>query len=304
MSTVPPWKRTVFNNLATLFVGTKRNSAGFARGDCPHCYDKLGIRDTRASLGFNEDAGIAKCFRCNYRFVLDYDSMLTFVNTASNQRGFKMPSGLHVLATSMIPAAYKIRAYLWLRGLTDLELLVSRVHFATSGTCVGRAVFPHWDDASGEWWGYSARAVPGMGANGPKVAYPGGMTRDQMYNQAALESETSTPVMIVEGAIDACRYLPDAVACLGKPGNTFFDLVLAIARKNRRMRPIVFCLDGDALKLARMTARRLAKRGILCGFVKMPAGMDPDDVNPTWLRREVARIGVELCQTQQPTDTM
>jgi hypothetical protein len=139
-----------------------------------------------------------------------------------------------------------------------------------------------------------------MGAIGPKVAYPSGMTRDQLYNEAALEADTTSPLMVVEGVIDSARYLPDVVACLGKPSRVFFDLVLSTFRKNgRKLRPIVFCLDGDALILAKYMARRLMKRGILCGFVKIPAGLDPDTVNPEWLRREVLRIGDSLSVTQQ-----
>jgi hypothetical protein len=298
---IPAWKQITFGKLQLQFAGVKRNSAGFARGNCDNCYDKLGTRDTRASLGFNEDMGVAKCFRCGYRFVLDFGSMTTFVRAPENKRGFKMPTDLHYVLNSTHPVASKIRAYLWTRDVTDLEIAMCRVMYATSGTCVGRAVFPHWHGESDEIWGFSARAVPGMGASGSKVMYPPGMNRDQVYNQCELETDTDTPIMVVEGVIDSCLYLPNAVACLGKPGKTFFNLVLEIYKKQGRIRPIVFCLDGDAVNLSRMMSRRLARRGVRSGFVHMPAGMDPNTVNPDWLRLEVARIGDELCIPTHPS---
>ena len=104
-----------------------------------------------------------------------------------------------------------------------------------------------------------------------------------MFNEAALAEVTDEPALVVEGPFDALAYWPQAVAVLGKPTEPQMLTLL------RAVRPVVVVLDGDAWQEAEMLAWRLRFEGQRAGWVRLPPMVDPDEVDPAWLREEARR---------------
>jgi hypothetical protein len=185
-------------------------------------------------------------------------------------------------AESLQPA----RDFLLRRGILRSHMTEANIHAAVSGRYAGRVIVPH-EDARGDWWGFTARLWTNpqpddFGFTPPKVLYPPGMDRARLYNEHVLDDASDVPVMLVEGCLDAAWYLPLCVAALGKPTADHFDTLC------RARRPVVICLDGDAWEEGRALMYRLRLRGVRAGFVRLPAGEDPNSVNPTTLREKVA----------------
>lgn len=95
-----------------------------------------------------------------------------------------------------------------------------------------------------------------------------------MWNVAALDVETSDPILVTEGLFDALPLYPYSVALLGKPT----DHQIALLRD--ALRPVCMLLDGDAWRLSKAVAWRLYAQGQRVGFVKLPPTRDPNDLNP------------------------
>lgn len=91
---------------------------------------------------------------------------------------------------------------------------------------------------------------------------------------------------MVEGVPDAIPYWPDAVSCLGKPSEEQIRLL------THAKRPVVMCLDGDAWRLGRRVAERLAYDEVQASFVRLPPKTDPNNqaINhgPAWLIERAA----------------
>jgi DNA primase len=103
-----------------------------------------------------------------------------------------------------------------------------------------------------------------------------------LYQGAQRFRETDEPLLVVEGMFDALPYIGSAVALLGKPS----DIQVRMLAESRR--PLVIALDGDAIRDSRALQQRLKLRGVTAGMVKLPPGMDPGDVEPSWLIQRAA----------------
>lgn len=259
-------------------------ASGWVRATCPICPYLGRGEDYRNSLAYNTDTEIYTCNRCHTKgFLGDSKSQLPRkaktdeTPCVSDYAKSFIPAVSEIARTSIV--AQPALQYLRDRGFTDIDVRRGDIHIAMSGKYAGRIIVPH-KDASGVWWGFSARWYS-KSPTTVKVLYPPGMSRTSLYNEAVLFEDTDTPVLVVEGALDATWYLPNVVAGLGKPGDDHIEK-LCTSRRH-----LVFCLDGDAWEESRALMRRCALRGFTrTSYVVLPAGEDPNSVDPTWLWAE------------------
>jgi len=270
-----------------LFTARK-SGQGWFRADCPYCLDATGKADRRQSLGIKPSIAFFMCFKCGVRGRL---KDVTPTEPARKQEDedapprippppFYEPLGADDAWGSIFLS--DPRRYLVDRGVTQLTVAQARIGAVLEGPYSGRIIVPVLDVDEETWLGYSARDWTGQAQL--RYKYPKGMRRGHvLYNQAALYRETDDPVVLVEGVFDALPYWPDAVACLGKPG----DVHRYIMYEARR--PIAVCLDGDAHEEGWCLSRQLRLHGVRSGSVRLPPCSDPNSVEPRWLREEARR---------------
>jgi len=279
--------------------GQRVSSTGWVRINCPVCIDRKGSPDRRQSFGFRPATGGFRCFRCGARGrmqgegyalpeEIDKGEDRPRVVLGDTSDYFQLGTDQGWRSESLAPA----REFLLRRGIEREHMQAADMRAAVAGKYAGRIIVPHFD-ALGSWWGFTARLWTNPPKDGPpKVLYPPSMDRSKLYNEHVLFDASTVPVMLVEGCLDAAWYLPLCVAALGKPTRDHFE-TLCSAR-----RPIVICLDGDAWEEGRALAYRLRLRGVRAGFVQLPAGEDPNSINPTMLREQVAAAELgEPCKT-------
>lgn len=289
------------SDIVTLAVGTP-NSRGWVRFHCPACIDRVNKEDRNKSAGLNTNTGGYHCFRCGLVGYLDgYGSG---PEGAQRQRvhlgGWEPadpPPGFVPLGdgAGRSSARYRrARQYLVRRhvppemwfplgiGACDVaecnEYDVETVKLARRMN--GRIVVPVIE-LDGRWRGYVGRAY----YDKPFRAYmnhPGNWREATVWNTAALYVETDVPLIVTEGLFDALPLYPNSVALLGKPTTHQEDLLA------QALRPICMMLDGDAWRLSKATAMKLLVHGRRVGFVKLPPGRDPNDLDPTQLMHAAA----------------
>jgi DNA primase len=247
---------------------------------CPFCTSsKTGRADY--SLSVNATNGLYHCHRCEVggrlshvagEFADDHvDSEVT--PTIMPPDGY-MPLWCEpAISSEMFAPA---REYATKRGMPKSMCRTLQVGAVLEGRFSGRIVVPMLD-VEGTWVGWIARDWTGHAER--KYLYPKGMARDQFWNHGALHEDTTEPLLVVEGVLDAVPFWPDAVAMLGKVTAGQKQALLAITR------PIALVFDGDAWRDARTLATELRmfhdKRA---GYVRLPARKDPDEMDPAWLR--------------------
>lgn len=173
---------------------------------------------------------------------------------------------------------YPALEYLRGRGLPDELGREARVGAVLEGRYRGRVVVPIFGLDNETWLGWSARAY--FAGATRKYLYPEGMMRAELiYNHRALHVATDRPALVVEGVFDALALWPDGVAVLGKP-SPFQVEAFEVAK-----RPIVTVLDGDAWREGHALARKLRFHGQRAGSIRLPPGVDPDEVDRADLDR-------------------
>ena len=273
-----------------------RLGRAWSRVSCPFCADD-GHIDRKHSLGVSSSTGRYECFRCGTKGRLDAppDPSAVFPSREEQRERVLMPppdeyvalaSDRGMRAASLSPA----REYLNGRGVCDTAVWRKyQIGAAADGYWAGRVIIPMLSHEDGEWLGWIARlwckpSPHAEGRHGMKYLYPKGMPRGQTFwNHRALFVESDDPVMVVEGALDALPFDEDAVACLGKLSHAQMDALQETAR------PVVAVLDGDAWAESWALAARLRFEGKRAGFVRLPPKVDPDEVDPEWLREEARR---------------
>jgi hypothetical protein len=272
------------------------NRNGWFRANCPFCPTALGKDDKRRSFGIHA-GGAYHCFRCYTRGKLseipdwaglglsehiekapDTEDVDFFEEVESFEPLWQEP-GLNSIVFE------GARAYLEERKLSRRIWEYACIGAAYRGRYANRIVVPIFNNAGDEWVGFVSRWWERKPPEGVlPYRYPPGMTRDMFYDERLLDKKTDEPLLIVEGVLDALPYAGQAVACLGKPTNWQKQRLTQV-----RDRPIAVCLDGDAWEEAEGLSLLLRLEGIRSGFVKLPAGRDPNDVEPAWLRDEARR---------------
>lgn len=231
---------------------------------------------------FYPTSGFYKCFRCAAIGNVNEDGVLPARSgpRPEPERGLAPAEIEGFLSFADEDVASSVRArpflsYLEGRGVPRSTAVAAGIGFCAGGELDGRVVVP-LVDASGELWG----AVGRVPAGGHPLPYRtlNGMARDKLFNEAALDVDTDEPVLVVEGVFDALPHWPDVVACLGKPHEP------QVRRLAAARRPVAVALDGDAWRESEALSMRLQIMGARSGFVRLPGGADPNDVDPGWLR--------------------
>jgi hypothetical protein len=246
--------------------------------------------DKRRSLGIKPSIGFFACFKCGVRGSLPdgwWDAAPAAPKPDPEQPPVDLgpPPGFELLGTRDAFASIMLRVpreYMLGRGVTRSIMNDVGVGACLFGKFAGRVVVPCIDIDNETWLGFSARDWTGK--QEPKYRYPRGMPRAKfLWNQVALYRESDDPVLIVEGVFDALPYWPQAVACLGKPGDVHRQLMAESER------PIAVCLDGDAWQEGLALSEFLKVCGRRAGFVRLPPCTDPNTVDHNWLREEAKR---------------
>lgn len=272
-------KKNIEAVLNALAEYGRMNSAGYIRLNCPFCFERKGSPDSNNSFGYNPVDHVAACFRCKFKWSKGGHRVrrVTEVKPGAqiDTKNFKP-----LLDCEKLPVPAQVWSYVLSRGIMVPEISAGKLHYVVGGREMGRVVIPHVHP-NGDWWGYTARQVPALCAYGAKASAPRGMQDDgyKVFNQVALTVDTQCPCLIMEGAIDTLRYLPEAVAVLGKPSTKLIKLLMELREAQGFMRPLVFCLDGDARADAFSEIRRLRMRGFRAVSVELPSGRDPDTVD-------------------------
>lgn len=261
--------------------GTRLSASGWWSGPCPFCpTDKR-----RPSFGVHAETGRYHCFRCGQKGRIEpellLDAGLGAPRAVREKPASFEPDGFTLLcggadkdSIALAPA----RAYLQGRGLGFRQCREAHVGAVVRWR---RVVVPILS-ASGAWLGWSARDW--TGTSDRPYLYPKGMPRaGLLYNEAALVADTDTPLLVVEGVLDALAYWPDAVAVLGKVGRG------QVTRLMQTERPVCFVLDGDAWREGQAWAQYLVAHGRRAGHVRLPPRTDPDEVPRAWLVAECRR---------------
>ena len=252
------------------------------RVNCPFCLERKHSPDRGHSFIYYRNSGFYKCFRCGIRSLDDLNVEWDATHPEPIERqAFKWTGGpkefiplwdAHEYPEPMNTAV----EYLERRGIDREIRLQAHVGCCIQGRYAGRVVVPHLN-SDGSWWGWSARLwknIPGA----RNYDYPPDMARDKLYNEVALSIDTNRPVMVVEGVMDSLLYIPHAVACLGQPTHEHFDIL------KRSKRPIALCFDADRWYVGKTWQARLTKAGVKSGWVLLPHGLDPNEMDAAVLR--------------------
>jgi hypothetical protein len=270
-------------------LSARRSGDGWFRANCPYCLETSGKEDRRQSLGIKPSIAFFSCFKCGARGRLPDDFEAVRIDLApalpSAPEAMQPPEGYEPLWTADARSSLFLGrpvTYLAQRGVSEQAVREARIGATLSGKFSGRIIAPVLDLDGRTWLGYVGRDWTGRAEL--KYRYPLGMQRAKfLFNQAALYIETDEPALVVEGMFDALPYWPDAVACLGKPGDIHRRLLAEAAR------PLAICLDGDAHEEAWALSELLRLRGRRAGAVRLPPCMDPNTVSRDWLREEARR---------------
>lgn len=258
-------------------TGLRPGATGWVRAVCPWC----GEGPSKRKLSYNTATGGYVCFRCHRkgRAGAGYVQPLTRPMAGEQVVEVPPPEGYYPLGYGPGATArvfVEARRYAGRRVSPNMWTALG-IGACATGRYAGRVVIPVYGPDEETWLGWVARDYTARAAR--KYLYPAGMRTSQtLYNVAALGAWTDRPVLVVEGVLDAIHHWPDAVAVFGKPGEVHLDLLRACSR------PVVFVLDGDAWQEALALAWRLRFDGKRAGMVKLPPGVDPDEVAPERLR--------------------
>lgn len=278
--------------VAEALPGAKKNGSGYYKINCPLCPFVLakGTEDRDVSMGVHAATGGFRCFRCGTRGYTDSAIVGQAIQQVDAPKHVRLESDDFVpLWTSAGKESVSLRpayAFLFERGLDMSDIHRAYMHACSCGYYAGRVIIPH-TDADSAVWGFSARLWMRSPPDGvAKTLFPSGMDGGRLYNEQALFEETDVPCMVVEGGMDGTWYLPHVVASLGKPTAEHFEKFLAATR------PLVFCLDGDSWRTSRALHYKMRIRKRPSGWLRLPAGQDPQSVDPVelWDRVKQAKI--------------
>lgn len=231
---------------------------------------RTGIGEEKETIELSPERGVFHCWRCSVFAVTDVswiadaaDVIPIAVDVVPVHLG--PPEGFETLDPTRPEHSAAVQYLTTGRDLNVLDqALAAGVGFCSSGKYAGRVVIPHLED--GEWRGFVARSMFGRE---PRYLTPRGMQRRHLL--WGLEGlDHSHPVWVTEGVFDALPLRPRSVATYGTGITTEQVDLMA-----EHLTQVVFCLDADAWKKARMLASRLRLRGLTTAWVKLPAGTDP-----------------------------
>ncbi len=267
-------------------AGHKPNSKGRVRANCPLCPMVAGKVDRKQCLELNTNGGWWKCYRCGSDGRLDdmpFDlaTAATAPSAGPEKPPVNYPEGFVPLWTPEGQAAISLegaRKYLAKRGIPLDVIAAARIGACVRGFFAGRIVVPIYQ--GGKLTGYVGRLwKKRIGPDDRKYMYNSGFERaTTLYNEEALYITTDEPVIVVEGVFDTFPFFrpgesrSDAVAVLGKESEAQVTMML-----NAR-RPIAVVFDGDAYRQGTVLATFLRIHGKKAISLRLPPGVDPDEV--------------------------
>ena len=266
--------------IVAALAGARNASGPNTRLTCPLCPVRHGKPDRKQSLSVNTLTGAYLCFRCHVAGYLPGMSFAGAESTPIERPKMALPEGFEFLSGYKLRgslAAQEARDYLRNRGVCEDLWAAAKIGACLVGRYAGRVVVPIFDaQAESGIVGWVARSwIP----TEKPYLYPKGMQR-VLYNGSILQQETDEPAILVEGVFDALACWPSGVACLGKPSEEQFEMLLDACR------PIAVVLDGDAHEEGWAFAQRLRFYGKRAGCVRLPPAADPDEVDGAWLREQ------------------
>lgn len=282
--------------VAPLLATARLGSGGWWVAWCPFCVERVGSAARKMSLGINDETGIWNCFRCHAKGCLLRDDKKALQRRAkeSQPKGRDNPgcapegywplwTGDGLTSEALAPA----RDYLEKRRVSPRVIREAQIGATMRGKFAGRIIVPVLPaqgvkPTHGDWWGFVARTWLPKDSVALPYLYPDGMPkRAVLYNQAALDEDTETPVIVVEGAFDTFPVWPDGVALFGDANDE------QVAALRAAKRPIAVVLDGDAWRKGVGLAQLLRFDGQRAGAVVLPPKLDPDEI-PVALLREAS----------------
>jgi hypothetical protein len=272
------------------------STTGWWRGDCPYCEDKLGTPGDRGNLSISVGTGHWMCWRCDAK-GRDRDlhneveggrayAAQAAVAGMKDQERWELPEGFVSLRD---PDVWRSSAL-----SPAIEYLLGRVPRRVCEEAglglLSQSIEPMWStriivpitDAHGVLRGYVGRRwFHNCSSPSPPYLYPAGMKRGEvLFNEGALQVETSEPTFVVEGCFDALPHWPHAVACLGKPTEQHYAKLL------QARRPLVVVLDRDATDESWALAANLRLDGRRAASLELPNDVkDPGDLSSSRLRQ-------------------
>ncbi len=274
-------------------AGRRPNSKGQIRANCPFCEMVVHKIDRKQCLSMSVNSGYWKCYRCDSDGRLGSSEMPHDISTLAAKpkeeappvnlpEGFiplYRPEGQTSIACG--PARFYLRKHRI--GVTPEILEAAKIGACVRGSFAGRVVVPIYK--GGKLAGYVGRAWKKK--HPMPYRYSAGFSRsDTLYNEDALYVTSDTPAIIVEGVFDTYPFFPDGVAMLGKPSPPQIDMLL-----NAR-RPLLIVFDGDAHRSATAIAMGLRLAGKRAAALRLPPGVDPDEV-----AEHVKRKAIEVFAT-------
>ena len=275
--------------LEAIQYGSKSSKGWRAR--CPFCV-RQGHQTKKQNLYVSAKSGKWFCYRCHSVGYLDgydheaHEEELGEIATFAPPRGWT-PLGWGEGASSMF--ASQAREYAHKRGLSTVLMQTAQVGISTLPPenpeeeldWRGRLIIPILDAEHKTWVGFVGRDYTGRLE--PTYQYPDGMSRGRiLYNARSLLEVTDEPVLVVEGVLDALQFWPDAVAVLG----TWTKQHVALLAQSNR--PVLAVLDGDAWRKGEGLSLALKLAGVRSGWLRLPPGMDPDEIKP-WILNEISQ---------------
>lgn len=292
-----------WNEMVLEAVARERPSGinGVIRAVCPFCV-LSGHNTRKKKLDYIPSSGKWSCWRCKTWGRLTPQDALNGALRGPRRGGnapslVEPPEGFFPLGEWPSPISRPAHDYAMKRG-------ISRVAIAAAGMGMtqhranrdegeqdfrGRLIVPIFEPESASsgsrnWLGYVGRDYTGR-SNLPYL-YSRGMSRAKViYREEVLWEETDVPALGVEGTLDAAFMWPEAFAVLGTWGPEQMDKI------RRARRPVVWVLDGDAWRKGEAAAMAQEIMGIRGGWLKLPPGKDPDNMDRGWIR-EMARRAV------------
>lgn len=247
----------------------------------------------KKNLTLDRATGKWFCFRCHKLGHLDGWEADEAAVRASQARGralpvFDPPAGWQPIGERPTAATSAAYTYARSRGIQPRAISEARMGVSLSKPpCEedqdfrNRIIIPVLDADNTTWLGYVGRT---LGKSSLTYMYKRGMLRSEiLYNQSQVYVQTEEPLLVVEGTLDVAFVWPNAVATLGTWSEAQFQILLEARR------PVAVVLDGDAWRKGEALSLKLRLYGATAGHVRLPPTLDPDDVDPAWLREEVQR---------------
>jgi len=194
---------------------------------------------------------------------------------APDPQALEAPEGFTLLGDGDGLTAFSFkpaRVYLSSRRISRKTCQEIGIGATLNGKAAYRVIVPV--KVGREWFGWVGRSW--VEKSPLRYLYPRGMPRGEiLFNAAALKVETTKPAFIVEGVFDALPHWPDAVACLGKPTDEQFSIMLEAAR------PLVIALDGDAWRESESLVFALRSEGFRhdVSFIRFPPMRAPGNLS-------------------------